>query len=122
MEQMQGHLKNLERSLDRCKSKLAASVGNELAGKAVVLEGKACLLGANVSGTDPKALRGMVDQLKDKLKSAVGLLATVAHDKISLVAGVTGDLAGKVKAGRSEERRVGKECVSTCRSRWSPYH
>src|SRR3546814_3092181 len=24
--------------------------------------------------------------------------------------------------GRSEERRVGKECVSTCRSRWSPYH
>src|SRR3546814_11420943 len=27
-----------------------------------------------------------------------------------------------VVAGRSEERRVGKECVSTCRSRWSPYH
>src|SRR3546814_29572 len=26
------------------------------------------------------------------------------------------------KGGRSEERRVGKECVSTCRSRWSPYH
>src|SRR3546814_14525174 len=30
---------------------------------------------------------------------------------------------GKVKIlARSEERRVGKECVSTCRSRWSPYH
>src|SRR3546814_19105163 len=27
-----------------------------------------------------------------------------------------------VKVDRSEERRVGKECVSTCRSRWSPYH
>src|SRR3546814_5129399 len=27
-----------------------------------------------------------------------------------------------VSQGRSEERRVGKECVSTCRSRWSPYH
>src|SRR3546814_1804113 len=27
-----------------------------------------------------------------------------------------------VSIGRSEERRVGKECVSTCRSRWSPYH
>src|SRR3546814_2436054 len=27
-----------------------------------------------------------------------------------------------IAAGRSEERRVGKECVSTCRSRWSPYH
>ena len=30
--------------------------------------------------------------------------------------------AMKVAANRSEERRVGKECVSTCRSRWSPYH
>src|SRR3546814_8141038 len=32
---------------------------------------------------------------------------------------VRGELTGE---GRSEERRVGKECVSTCRSRWSPYH
>src|SRR3546814_13541906 len=31
-------------------------------------------------------------------------------------------VARKDAAGRSEERRVGKECVSTCRSRWSPYH
>src|SRR3546814_6342440 len=30
--------------------------------------------------------------------------------------------SGKVLEQRSEERRVGKECVSTCRSRWSPYH
>src|SRR3546814_3666728 len=29
---------------------------------------------------------------------------------------------GRISGGRSEERRVGKECVSTCRSRWSPYH
>src|SRR3546814_12847143 len=33
-----------------------------------------------------------------------------------------GDAARLVQVGRSEERRVGKECVSTCRSRWSPYH
>src|SRR3546814_12834455 len=31
-------------------------------------------------------------------------------------------VVGRVEAARSEERRVGKECVSTCRSRWSPYH
>src|SRR3546814_14481897 len=31
-------------------------------------------------------------------------------------------LALDAETGRSEERRVGKECVSTCRSRWSPYH
>src|SRR3546814_4718941 len=30
--------------------------------------------------------------------------------------------AGWRRGHRSEERRVGKECVSTCRSRWSPYH
>src|SRR3546814_2047588 len=30
--------------------------------------------------------------------------------------------ACSIRRGRSEERRVGKECVSTCRSRWSPYH
>src|SRR3546814_2152062 len=32
------------------------------------------------------------------------------------------DLIEEGILGRSEERRVGKECVSTCRSRWSPYH
>src|SRR3546814_9237484 len=32
------------------------------------------------------------------------------------------NLAGGMHQPRSEERRVGKECVSTCRSRWSPYH
>src|SRR3546814_15656612 len=32
------------------------------------------------------------------------------------------DVASLVVVARSEERRVGKECVSTCRSRWSPYH
>src|SRR3546814_12920189 len=36
--------------------------------------------------------------------------------------GVTNDTLGLVSNSRSEERRVGKECVSTCRSRWSPYH
>ncbi|TEA77338.1 alanine--tRNA ligase [Allopusillimonas ginsengisoli] len=96
---MQNQVKTLERELEQAKSKLAASAGSDLAAKAIVLPGDARLLVANVNGADPKALRGMVDQLKDKLKSAVVLLATVADDKISLVAGVTGDLAGKVKAG-----------------------
>src|SRR3546814_17686966 len=41
-------------------------------------------------------------------------------DKIQFVRSVK--LAPRSTADRSEERRVGKECVSTCRSRWSPYH
>src|SRR3546814_5822456 len=32
------------------------------------------------------------------------------------------EITGILRLARSEERRVGKECVSTCRSRWSPYH
>src|SRR5690606_13451172 len=81
------------------KSKQAASMGSNLADQAVALDGGAKLLVASLNGTDPKALRGMVDQLKDKLKSAVVLLAAVADDKISLVGGVTSDLVDRVKAG-----------------------
>ncbi len=96
---MQGQIKNLERELDQLKSKQAASAGKDLLDKAVPLANGAQLLVANLSGTDPKALRGMVDQIKDRLNSAVVVLSTVVDDKISLVAGVTSDLAGKVKAG-----------------------
>src|SRR3546814_411750 len=40
----------------------------------------------------------------------------------SAMAAAIGTGRAVVELGRSEERRVGKECVSTCRSRWSPYH
>ena len=96
---LQSQLRSLERELEQLKSKQAASVGSNLADQAVALGDGAKLLVATVSGTEPKALRGMVDQLKDKLKSAVVLLATASDDKISLVAGVTPDLVDRVKAG-----------------------
>src|SRR3546814_11800246 len=52
--------------------------------------------------------------------SAMGLAFRVG---VELVAGVAvGAGIGYALDRRSEERRVGKECVSTCRSRWSPYH
>src|SRR3546814_5537806 len=38
------------------------------------------------------------------------------------IGGYSREFFDRVQAHRSEERRVGKECVSTCRSRWSPYH
>jgi len=74
-------------------------MGSNLAEQAVVLEGRSQLLVTSLAGADPKALRGMVDQLKDKLGSAVVLLAAAAEGKISLVAGVTADLTDRVKAG-----------------------
>ncbi|MBU2479045.1 MAG: alanine--tRNA ligase, partial [Gammaproteobacteria bacterium] len=50
-------------------------------------------------GVDPKSLRDTVDQLKNKLGSAAILLATVAEGKVSLIAGVTKDQVGRIKAG-----------------------
>jgi alanyl-tRNA synthetase len=95
----QGQFKALERERDQLQAKLSASAGNDLADQAVALPGQAKLLVANVNGADPKALRGMIDQLKNKLQSAVVLLATVADDKVSLAAGVTSDLTSQLKAG-----------------------
>ena len=57
------------------------------------------VLAARLDGADPKSLRDTMDQLKDKLGSAVILLATVSGGKVSLVAGVTKDQTGRVKAG-----------------------
>ena len=99
LAQLQNQLRELERERDQLKDKLAASAGQDLAAQAITLANGAQLLVANVPGADPKSLRTTVDQLKDKLKSAVVLLATAKDDKVSLVAGVTADLNKQVKAG-----------------------
>jgi len=98
--QMQDQVKTLEKDLEQLRSKLAASAGNDLAAsKAVEIKGVK-VLAAGIGDVDPKALRGMVDNLKDKLKPAVVLLATGSADgKISVVGGVTADLTDRIKAG-----------------------
>jgi alanyl-tRNA synthetase len=57
------------------------------------------VLAAVLEGADSTALRETLDKLKDKLKSAAVVLASVSDGKVSLIAGVTADLTGKVKAG-----------------------
>ncbi|MEN9315928.1 MAG: hypothetical protein RIS35_2321, partial [Pseudomonadota bacterium] len=52
-----------------------------------------------LEGADAKALRETLDKLKDKLKSAAIVLASVADGRVTLIAGVTADLTAKVKAG-----------------------
>src|SRR3546814_15352830 len=47
---------------------------------------------------------------------------TIQKERSSGAGVLAGGALGGVAGSRSEERRVGKECVSTCRSRWSPYH
>lgn len=90
--------KALEKELEQFKAKLAATAGDDLGSQAVQIN--ACkVLVAQVDGFNPKSLRDTVDQLKNKLGSAVILLGTISDGKVSLVAGVTKDLTDKVKAG-----------------------
>ncbi|MCL2297225.1 MAG: alanine--tRNA ligase [Proteobacteria bacterium] len=95
---MSEQMKALEKELARLKSKLAGSQIDGLIDQAVEIGG-AKLLAATLEGIDPATLRETLDKLKDKLKSAVIVLATVRDEKVSLIAGVTADLTGKVKAG-----------------------
>ena len=90
--------KTLEKELARLKLKLASGQGVDLASQAVSVKG-AKILAATVEGADSRTLRETLDQLKDKLKSAAIVLGAVNDGKVSLIAGVTSDLIGKVKAG-----------------------
>jgi alanyl-tRNA synthetase len=90
--------KKLEKELEQLKAKLASAAGSDLASQAQDVNGTK-VLAANLEGADPKSLRDTMDQLKNKLGSAVIVLAAVAGDKVSLVAGVTKDRTDKVKAG-----------------------
>ena len=101
--------RTLEKELDQLKARLASSAGKDLAGTAVEVGGVK-VLAARIDGVDPKALRETLDQLKDRLGSAVVVLATVADEKVSLVAGVTPNLTDRLKAGdliREVAARVG---------------
>ena len=91
--------RSLEKQLRALKDKLASGAGTDLAAGAVEVAGIK-VLSTTVDGADATALRGAVDQLKDRLKSAVIVLGSVAGpDKVLLVAGVTADLVGRIKAG-----------------------
>ena len=96
--QLLEHARATERELARLKTKAASSAGDDLAGGAVDVKG-AKVLAVALDGADVKALRETMDKLKDKLKSAAIVLASVADGKVTLIAGVTSDLTGKVKAG-----------------------
>ncbi|MFP5401859.1 MAG: alanine--tRNA ligase [Gammaproteobacteria bacterium] len=100
-ERVAGILDNvraLEKELARLKAKLAASQGDELVSQAVDIKGVK-VLAATLEGADVPTLRDTMDKLKDKLKSAAIVLASVGDGKVSLIAGVTADQTGKVKAG-----------------------
>jgi alanyl-tRNA synthetase len=90
--------RSLEKELLQLKGRLASSQGSDLAARAVELGGIK-VLAARLDGADVRALRDTLDQLKNKLGSAAVVLGTVSGDKVSLVAGVTSDQTGRIRAG-----------------------
>ncbi|MGL6019768.1 MAG: alanine--tRNA ligase [Gibbsiella quercinecans] len=88
----------LEKELQQLKDQAAAQESASLSSKAKLVNGVKLLV-SELNNVEPKMLRTMVDDLKNQLGSAIIVLATVADDKVSLIAGVTKDLTDRVKAG-----------------------
>ncbi|MGL5799883.1 MAG: alanine--tRNA ligase, partial [Plesiomonas sp.] len=90
--------KQLEKELQQLKDKAAAQESANLVHNTVDVKGTKLLVSL-LQGGDAKALRTMVDDLKNQLGSGIVVLGLVQDDKVSLIAGVTKDLVGSVKAG-----------------------
>ena len=98
VEQLITRTKGLEKEISQLKQTLAAQAGSDLVSKAIDINGVKVLI-ADLDGVESKALRGMVDELKNKIQSGIIILATANGDKVGLIVGVTKDLIGQVKAG-----------------------
>ena len=90
--------RQLEKQLEQLQAKAASAAGDDLSNAAVEVKG-AKVLAARLDGQDGKTLLALVDQLKNKLGHAVILLGSEHEGKVVLVAGVTKDLSGQLKAG-----------------------
>ncbi len=90
--------RTLEKELERLKAKLASAAGSDMLSQAREVNGVK-VLATRLEGVSAKELRGVLDQLKNKLGSGIVVLGVADAGKVSLIAGVTSDLTGRVKAG-----------------------
>jgi len=98
LEQLLNKLKTQEKEISQLKSKMATQTGGDLTADAVEIDGIK-VLAVKLDGVDSKSLRDTMDQLKNKLGSAIIVLATTDDNKVSLCAGVTKDQIKRLKAG-----------------------
>ncbi|MBS0286917.1 MAG: alanine--tRNA ligase, partial [Proteobacteria bacterium] len=96
--QLLANLKDLEKENQRLKSKLASGAGSDISTEASLMHGIKVLV-KKLEGTDPKMMREMVDDLKNKLHTGVIVLAAAEDDKVQLIVGVTKDSTTKINAG-----------------------
>jgi alanyl-tRNA synthetase len=92
------NVRQLEKELARMKSKLASSLGDDLAQHVREVKGVK-VLAVCLEDADSRTLRAALDKFKDKFKSCVVVLAVIEDGKVKLIAGVTADLTAKLKAG-----------------------
>src|SRR5262249_26513841 len=98
LQQVLDNVKALEKELARLKDKLASSQGGDIAAQAVEVNG-AHVLATTIEGADARVLRETPDRPKGRFKSAAIVLGSTDGGKVTLIAGVTSDLTGKIKAG-----------------------
>jgi len=98
LSQLVEQTKQLEKAIEQLKSSQAAQESAQLVNQVEIVNNRKLLI-AKIDNTEAKVLREMIDDLKNQLKSAVIVLASVNGDKISLAVGVTKDLTEQVKAG-----------------------
>ena len=90
--------RNLEKQIDQLQQQLASAAGGDLVAQAEDINGRKVII-AQLQNVESKALREMVDDLKNQLQSGIIMLAVESKGKVALIAGVTKDLTSQVKAG-----------------------
>ena len=98
VKQLISNQKHLEKQIATFQKQLASDQGDALTSKAIDVNGIK-VLATEVSDVAAKDLKDLADKLKDKLGSAVVILAAVSDKKVSLVVAVTKDLIGQYQAG-----------------------
>jgi len=120
LQQVLDQVRALEKELASLKGRLASSQGDELLASAVDVKGVK-VLAAMLAGADAKTLRDTMDKLKDKLKTAAIVLASVEGGKVQIAAGVTNDSIAKLKAGELANfvaQQVGGKAAASPTWRW----
>ncbi|WP_338516710.1 alanine--tRNA ligase [Alteromonas gracilis] len=95
---LQNQTKELEKSLNSAKQKLASQQGADMLSNAVEINGVKVLV-ANLEGVEAKSLRAMMDDIKNRIGEGIVVLGVANEAKVNLIAGVTKNLTSKVKAG-----------------------
>ncbi len=98
VEKLLDERRSAEREIDRLRAEQRGEASKDLSGTAKEIAGIK-VIASRIDGVAAKELRGMVDQLRDQLRSGVVLLAVEAEGRVSLALGVTQDLTARFGAG-----------------------